>query len=112
VKIDSRSQSLILPGESPEADRRFERAVRLNGARESAKFTVVVQPPVAEAMKAGEPVAQAFQSDVATDAAAIDTIRASQPAGRRESPRWRELYRLVTESASSDRKGAKLNVVA
>jgi hypothetical protein len=112
VKINPTSQSLILPGESPEADRRFERALRLNGARETAKFTVVVPPTSAETVRAGEAAVQALQPDVGMDAGKIDIPRVSRTAVRRESPRWKEFYRMVTERDNNLPKGGKLDVVA
>ena len=69
VKINSTSQSLILPGESLEADQRFERALRLNGAHESAHFRT---------------------ADRRTDIQG-----ASRTGVRSNSRRWAELYRLV-----------------
>jgi hypothetical protein len=75
VNVDPSSQSLILPGESPEADRRFERALRLNGTHDSVKSTRVIPP-----------------------------------AARRESRRWEELYRMVTQSDKSLPKGSKLDL--
>jgi hypothetical protein len=112
VTINPTSQSLILRGESPEADRRFERAIRLNAARESAKFTHGDPPASAETVKAADAVVQTIQSSLATDAGESDARRASRPTERRDSRRWEELYRIVTQGDTSHPRGAKLDVVA
>lgn len=109
MKIDPSSQSLILPGESPEADQRFERALRLNGTRDAFKFTLVTPPASAETVKAAAAVAQGLRD---VDAGEIDAHTASRPAVRRDSHRWKELYRMVTQADRSAAKGEKLDVIA
>lgn len=58
MKIDPTSQSLISLGGSPEEDRRFDRAIRLNGARELSNFTHVIPPASAGTVDTGETVVQ------------------------------------------------------
>jgi hypothetical protein len=112
VKINPSNQALILPGESPEADRRFERAMRLNGARDSVSFTLVVPPTSAETVNAGQAATLGFQLRDATDIGKSDTPAVSRPTARRESRRWKELYRMVTQEDASLPRGGKLDVVA
>jgi hypothetical protein len=111
VKIDPSNQSLILPGESPEADRRFERALRLNGGGHLAQFTLVTPPPPAASFSAAS-AQPALKSSVAEDAGSIDIPIAARGPLRRESRRWRELYRIVTQGDDGPPKGRKLDVVA
>ncbi len=110
MKIDPITQSLILPGESPEADRRFERALRLNGSGHSARFTVVAPPTSIEAATTGAAM-QALKPSAATVVGTNEIPVASRGTVRRDSRRWRELYRIVTQGDNSSAKGGKVDVV-
>jgi hypothetical protein len=111
VKIDRSSQSLILPGESFEADRRFEQAVRLNGTRPAAEFALATPPAAAETLDTGGPGVLAFASTFTTEAGHRDMSSAPSGPMRSKPRRWEELYRMVT-SDNSLRKGRKLDAVA
>jgi hypothetical protein len=111
VKIDLSNQSLILRGESPEADRRFERALRLNGSDHPGPFTLPTPSALGKSVSAAALV-QALKPGAAIEAVGNDIPIAARAAPRRGSGCWRELYRMVTEADHSPLKGDKLNVTA
>jgi hypothetical protein len=110
VKIEPSSQSLILAGESPEADLRFERALRLNGARESAKFTVQVPPALSELTDADKVAASGFLSVDPADSLRNPSSRPSKSSPA-EPLHWEKLYRMVTQGESLP-KGRTIDVLA
>jgi hypothetical protein len=111
VRIDPRIQSLILAGESPEADLRFERAFRLNGARESNQLVVAVPPSASEPTVASVVTLAGSQFVGPADTVRNDVPRSSRLAAQLESP-WQRLYGMVTQGQSSPSKGYNLDVFA
>lgn len=110
MRIDSSSQSLILAGESPEADLRFERALRLNGAPESNNSSLAVPPAPTETTGAGQVALDGFQPVGSTGTESNDVSRSSRPSAQIESP-WQTVYRIVTQGESL-LKGHNLDVFA
>jgi hypothetical protein len=75
-------------------------------------FTLVVPPTSAETVNPGQAATLGFQLRDAADIGKSDTPAVSRPTARRESRRWKELYRMVTQEDASLPRGGKLDVVA